>query len=136
MVDFSIDAEFQEKLDWMSEFVRTRVHPLEYIYDYDIDAPYDVSNEGLRKVVRRLQQEVKEHGLWAAHLPPHLGGQGYGAVKLTYIEVVRLQRQPRGVHDRHVRDGPGRATARPGHDVHRPDQRTRVRDRAEYRTVG
>jgi acyl-CoA dehydrogenase len=85
MVDFSIDADFQTKLDWMSEFVRTRVRPLEYIYDYDIDAPYDVSNEGLRKVVRRLQQEVKEHGLWAAHLPPHLGGQGYGAVRLTYI---------------------------------------------------
>jgi len=85
VVDFSIDADFQEKLDWMGEFVRTRVRPLEYIYDYDIDAPFDAGNEGLRKVVRRLQREVQEHGLWAAHLPPHLGGQGYGAVKLTYI---------------------------------------------------
>jgi acyl-CoA dehydrogenase len=85
MVDFSIDPEFQAKLDWMSEFVRTRVRPLEYIYDYEIDAPFDTSNHGLRKVVKRLQTEVREHGLWAAHLPPHLGGQGFGAVKLTYI---------------------------------------------------
>jgi len=85
MVDFSIDAEFQAKMDWMAEFVRTRVRPLEYIYDYDMDAAFDSGNTALRKVVKHLQQEVKDHGLWAAHLPPHLGGQGLGAVKLTYI---------------------------------------------------
>jgi hypothetical protein len=28
VVDFSIDADFQEKLDWMDEFVRTRVRAL------------------------------------------------------------------------------------------------------------
>jgi acyl-CoA dehydrogenase len=85
MVDFSIEPEFQAKLDWIKEFVETKVRPLEYVYDYDWDAPYDAGNTALRKVVKRLQQEVKEQGLWAAHLPPHLGGQGYGAVKLTYI---------------------------------------------------
>ena len=85
MVDFSIDAEFQEKLDWMSEFVANRIRPLEYLYDYDIDAAYDIDNKPLRKVIRHLQAEEKDHGLWAAHLPPHLGGQGFGAVKLTYI---------------------------------------------------
>jgi acyl-CoA dehydrogenase len=85
MVDFSIDSAFQEKLDWMKSFVRDKVYPLEYLYDYDKDAPYDIQNEPLRKLIRRLQQEVKDAGLWAAHLPPHLGGQGFGAVKLTYI---------------------------------------------------
>lgn len=85
VVDFSIDADFQEKMEWMSDFVKHRIRPLEWVYDYDTDAPFDMSNTGLRKVIRRLQQEVKDHGLWAAHLPPHLGGQGYGAVKLTYI---------------------------------------------------
>lgn len=85
MVDFSIDAEFEAKMEWMTEFVRTRVRPLEYLYDYDTDAPFDMGNTALRKVIRHLQQEVKDHGLWASHLPQHLGGQGYGAVKLTYI---------------------------------------------------
>lgn len=85
MVDFSIDAEFQKKLDWMSDFVANRIRPLEYLYDYDIDAAYDVGNKGLRKIIRHLQDEVKKQGMWAAHLPPHLGGQGFGAVKLTYI---------------------------------------------------
>jgi acyl-CoA dehydrogenase len=85
VVDFSIDAEFQEKMTWMTDFVKNQVRPLEYVYDYDTDAPFDMGNVALRKVIRRLQQDVKDHGLWAAHLPPHLGGQGYGAVKLTYI---------------------------------------------------
>jgi acyl-CoA dehydrogenase len=85
MADFSIDPEFQKKLDWMKTFVRDKVYPLEYLYDYDKDAPYDITNLPLRKLIRRLQQEVKAAGLWAAHLPTHLGGEGFGAVKLTYI---------------------------------------------------
>jgi len=85
MVDFSIEPEFQEKLEWMQSFVRDRVYPLEYLYDYDKDAPYDIRNEPLRRLIRRLQRDVREAGLWAAHLPPHLGGEGFGAVKLTYI---------------------------------------------------
>jgi len=31
MVDFSIDSEFQAKLDWMKDFVESKVRPLEYI---------------------------------------------------------------------------------------------------------
>jgi len=84
-VDFTIEPEFQRKLDWMKTFIRDRVYPLEYLYDYDKDAPYDIENKPLRKLIRRLQQEVRDAGLWAAHLPAHLGGQGFGAVKLTYI---------------------------------------------------
>jgi len=85
VVDFSIEPEFQEKLDWMEGFVATKIYPLEYLYDYDKDAPYDHRNTGLRKIIRKLQEEVKAKGMWAAHLPEHLGGQGFGAVKLTYI---------------------------------------------------
>lgn len=85
MMDRAIEPEFQAKLDWMDAFVREKVYPLEYLYDYDKDAPYDVDNAGLRKIIRHLQQEVKANGLWAAHLPARLGGQGFGAVKLTYI---------------------------------------------------
>lgn len=88
MVDFSIDPEFQVKLDWMRDFVENKVNPLEHIFDYDMDAAYDIRNEPLRKIVRRLQQEVKDNGMWAAHLPPHLGGQGFGAVKLTYMNEL------------------------------------------------
>jgi len=88
MVDFSIDSDFQAKLDWMKDFVENKVRPLEYIYDYDFDAPFDHANIPLRRIIVHLQNEVKEQGLWAAHLPPHLGGNGFGAVKLTYMNEM------------------------------------------------
>lgn len=87
-MDFTVDAEFQKKLDWMKDFVENKVRPLEFIYDYDKDAAYDIENKPLRKVIKRLQQEVKDNGMWAAHLPEHLGGSGCGAVKLTYMNEM------------------------------------------------
>ncbi|CAN5218918.1 acyl-CoA dehydrogenase family protein [soil metagenome] len=87
-MDFSVEPEFQKKLDWMKDFVANKVIPLEFIYDYDKDAAYDIKNAPLRKIIKHLQQEVKDQGMWAAHLPPHLGGQGFGAVKLTYMNEM------------------------------------------------
>ena len=31
---------------------------------------------------------MKERGLWAAHLPPELGGQGFGQVKLGLMNEI------------------------------------------------
>ena len=38
--------------------------------------------------LRPLQQQVRDHGLWAAHLKPELGGQGYGQVKLALLNEI------------------------------------------------
>ena len=73
--DFSTEPEFQEKLDWMRQFVREEIWPLETIAD-------ELSQEQLDRVYAPLQEDVKRRGLWAAHLPPELGGQGFGQVKL------------------------------------------------------
>ena len=35
-----------------------------------------------------LQEEVKAQGLWAAHLDPELGGQGFGQVKLGLMHEI------------------------------------------------
>jgi acyl-CoA dehydrogenase len=40
------------------------------------------------RLVRPLQQRVKEQGLWACHLGPELGGQGYGQIKLALMNEV------------------------------------------------
>lgn len=88
MVDFSIEPEFQEKLDWVRAFVDEKVSALDYLFDYDMDSAFDIKNTALRKIVVSLQDEVKAAGLFASHLPPHLGGQGYGAVKLTYLNEI------------------------------------------------
>lgn len=82
--DFETDSEFQQKLDWMEEFVREKVEPLGLL---DIH-PYDVTNPRRNALVRPLQQEVKDHGLWACHLGPELGGQGYGQVKLGLMNEI------------------------------------------------
>ncbi|MFA5708537.1 acyl-CoA dehydrogenase family protein [Mycolicibacterium sp.] len=84
MWDFETDPEYQEKLDWVTEFMRTEVEPLDFVA---LD-PYDKKNPDVRATLRPLQQQVRERGLWAAHLTPELGGQGYGQVKLALLNEI------------------------------------------------
>src|SRR4051795_6484330 len=79
--DFSTEPEFQEKLDWMRQFVRDEIWPLETIVD-------ELSQDQLDRIYAPLQEEVKRRGLWAAHLPPELGGQGFGQVKLGLMHEI------------------------------------------------
>ena len=77
--EFSTDPDFQAHLDWMAQFVRAEVLPLETL---------DLDWAQLRTAVAPAQQQVKAHGLWAAHLDPQLGGQGYGQVKLGLMQEI------------------------------------------------
>jgi acyl-CoA dehydrogenase len=78
---FATDPEFQKELDWIEEFIRTEVEPLDFVLgsQWDIHAPNFV------RLVRPLQARVKERGLWACHLGPELGGKGYGQLKLALM---------------------------------------------------
>ncbi len=82
--DFETEPEFQKQLDWIERFVRTEVEPLDYV----LESPYDVRDEKRNKLVRPLQAEVRKHKLWACHLEPDLGGQGYGQVKLALMNEI------------------------------------------------
>jgi len=79
--DFSTEPEFQTKLDWMSTFVREEIWPLETVVA-------DLDQAGIDRIYAPLQAEVKERGLWAAHLDPELGGQGFGQLKLGLMHEV------------------------------------------------
>src|ERR1700761_514586 len=79
--DFSTDPEFERKLDWMRGFVREQIWPLETLID-------DLGWDGLTRAIQPLQEEVKRQELWAAHLDPELGGQGYGQVKLGLMHEI------------------------------------------------
>jgi acyl-CoA dehydrogenase len=79
--DFSTEPEFQEQLDWMKGFVRDEVWPLESIYP-------ELGHDGFLRAIEPLKQQVKDRGLWAAHLPPDLGGQGFGQVKLGLMHEI------------------------------------------------
>ncbi len=51
-------------------------------------SPYDVKDANRNKLVRPLQEEVRKQKLWACHLEPELGGQGYGQVKLALMNEI------------------------------------------------
>jgi acyl-CoA dehydrogenase len=79
MWDFSTEPEFEAQLEWMRGFVRDEIIPLETLA---------LSAEQYAAATAPLQQAVKERGLWAAHLGPELGGQGFGQVKLGLMHEV------------------------------------------------
>jgi acyl-CoA dehydrogenase len=77
--DFSTEPEFEAKLEWMRKFVREEIYPLEVL---------EASERDFMLAIWHLQQQVKEQKLWATHLPPELGGQGYGQVKLGLMHEI------------------------------------------------
>ncbi|MEI7626081.1 MAG: acyl-CoA dehydrogenase family protein [Actinomycetota bacterium] len=79
--DFSTEPEFQAQLDWMREFVKEEIWPLETLLD-------EIGHEGLVKAMVPLQEQVRQRGLWAAHLDHELGGQGFGQVKLGLMHEI------------------------------------------------
>ncbi len=87
MIDFSIEPEFQTKLDWMLDFVKRECEPLDILFPHHGD-PYDTKNGKSRAIIKPLQDEVKRQGLWACHLDPHLGGKGYGQLKLALMNEI------------------------------------------------
>lgn len=84
--DFSTDADFQAQLDWIRDFVREEVEPLDLVFRGPAD-PFDV-NGPARPAIRRLQRIVQDKGLWACHLGPELGGKGFGQVKLGLMNEI------------------------------------------------
>ena len=84
MWDFETDPEFQVELDWVEQFVRDEIEPVDFV----IKHPYDMTDPVRQKLIPPLQQKVKERGLWATHLGPNLGGPGYGQVKLALLNEI------------------------------------------------
>ncbi|HSO97372.1 MAG TPA: acyl-CoA dehydrogenase family protein [Solirubrobacteraceae bacterium] len=79
--DFSTEPDFEGQLAWMRSFVRERIWPLETLID-------ELGFDGLLRALAPMQEEVKAQGLWAAHLDPELGGQGFGQVKLGLMHEI------------------------------------------------
>ena len=69
-------------------FVREEVEPLDHLTHQDEFAVYAPLSPELAAIVRPLQDRVREQGLWACHLGPELGGQGFGQVKLALINEI------------------------------------------------
>jgi acyl-CoA dehydrogenase len=83
--DFETEPEFQAKLDWADAFVREEVEPLDLIWPGLEFTPLD---DARRAVIDPLKDEVRAQGLWATHLGPELGGQGYGQLRLALLNEI------------------------------------------------
>ena len=79
--DFETEPEFQEQLDWTRAFLDEHILPLETI-------ELEVTDEQWAALTAPLKQQVKDRGLWACHLDPELGGQGFGQVKLGLMHEI------------------------------------------------
>ncbi|MEI8127830.1 MAG: acyl-CoA dehydrogenase family protein [Actinomycetota bacterium] len=84
--DFETEPEFAAQLDWMRDFVKREVFPLETLH---------LSYDRVREIIKPLQEEVKARGLWAAHLPAEMGGMGFGQVRLGLMHEI-LGQSPYG----------------------------------------
>ena len=89
--DFSTEPEFQKKLDWVEEFCREEVEPLDYVFPYAVRS----QDPKIKALVKGLQDQVKDQGLWAIFLDEELGGPGYGQLKLGLLNEI-LGRYPLG----------------------------------------
>lgn len=84
--DFETEPEFEAQLAWMRTFVKEEVFPIETL---------NLNRDQLMKLIKPMQDEVKKRGLWAAHLPPELGGMGFGQVRLGLMHEI-LGQSPYG----------------------------------------
>ena len=81
--DFETEPEFEEKLEWMRQFLVEEIYPLEGL-------PHEMQRDRdkIDEITAPLKEQVKAQGLWATHLPPELGGLGFGQVKLGLMNEI------------------------------------------------
>jgi acyl-CoA dehydrogenase len=81
--DFSTEPDFEAKLEWMRGFVRDEIIPLEGLEEH-----WRADQDAFKRATAPMKEEVRRQGLWAAHLPPELGGGGFGQVKLGLMHEI------------------------------------------------
>jgi alkylation response protein AidB-like acyl-CoA dehydrogenase len=82
--DFSTEPEFQKKLDWVERFCREEIEPLDLVFPYAVRS----KDPRIKALVKPLQDQVKEQGLWAIFLDKELGGPGFGQLKLGLLNEI------------------------------------------------
>src|SRR5581483_8935977 len=82
--DFSTDPEWQEQLDWVEDFCKNEIEPLDLVFPGAVRS----RDPRIKAIVDPLKQQVKDRGLWALFLDEELGGPGLGQLKLALINEI------------------------------------------------
>ena len=84
-IDFEVDPDYQVLLDWTADFVKNKVAKIDLLWPHDV---YKDLTPQQAAIINPLKQEVRDKNLWACHLGPELGGQGYGQLKLALLNEI------------------------------------------------
>ena len=101
MINFDVEPEFQEQIDWVEKFAKEEIEPLDNFFRVSKTKDGQPLTEqgwsAIRKHIERLKEQVKAQGLWGFHLGPELGGPGLGQVKLCLLneKLGRTRMGPR-----------------------------------------
>lgn len=79
--DFSPDPEFAPQLEWIESFVNDEIMPIEHL-------ARELDTTRFEVLLEPLKQQVKDRGLWAAHLDKSLGGTGFGQLTLAQMNLI------------------------------------------------
>ena len=88
-IDFDVEPEFQEQIDWVEKFAKEEIEPLDnFMRGGRTKSGDPIDRDGWRAIrayMDSLKQQVKDRGLWGFHLGKDLGGPGLGQVKLCLL---------------------------------------------------
>ena len=82
--DFSTEPEFQAQLDWVEQFCRDEVVPLDLLFPGAAKS----RDPRMKALVDPLKQQAKDRGLWALFLDEDLGGPGLGQLHLALLNEI------------------------------------------------
>ncbi len=92
MIDFEVEPEFQEQIDWVEKLVTEEIEPLDQFMSvgtHKNGKALDADGwNAIRAYIKSLQDKVKDRGMWGFHLGPDLGGPGLGQVKLCLLNEI------------------------------------------------
>jgi len=87
VASFDIEPVFAGQLEWMRAFVAEELEPLDLAFGTE-ETIYDKGHPVHARLLRPLQDRVREQGLWSCHLTSEFGGQGFGQVRLAYMNEI------------------------------------------------
>ncbi|MBZ0308303.1 MAG: acyl-CoA dehydrogenase family protein [Anaerolineae bacterium] len=86
-MDFEVPPHIQDMRERVLEFIETKIYPWEKEgFEYD-EKQFPLCSED-HPYIRRLQQEVKDMGLWAGHLPKEAGGMGLSLLEYGLVNEI------------------------------------------------
>ncbi|GAA1927084.1 acyl-CoA dehydrogenase family protein [Nocardioides lentus] len=91
-MDFAHDARTTELIERLTDFMDTRVHPAEATFAAQVAESDDRWAWSRVPVLKELQAEARERGLWNLFLPPKHDpdGRGAGLTSLQYAPLAEI----------------------------------------------